>query len=146
MLLEAQFGPDIAPIARPRLSETSTTSNGTKLEPKSEDDQEAFKEEQEQDRLDQEALEEAELTRLHNLGIPVPGVEIKVDRHVARIWLETLEVECSYPVLRDRVRAVVERGVETVADLWRVDETGGGMGKVEGGRNGTKGMGKEVEA
>ena len=58
-------------------------------------------------------------TALHSLPIiPVPGIEIKVDKHIARVWLETLEVECTYPVLRDRVRVVVERAAETVAGLW----------------------------
>lgn len=68
-------------------------------------------------------LEAEELERLHSIGIPVPGVEITVDKHVAKVWLETLEVECLYGVLRDRVKAVVERAVETVAPLW------GGQGK-----------------
>lgn len=59
-----------------------------------------------------------ELKRLHNLGIPVPGVEIKFDRFVAKVWLEDLDVECSNNALRARVKAVVERGVETVSGLW----------------------------
>lgn len=63
-------------------------------------------------------LEAAELERLHSIGIPVPGVEITVDQYVAKVWLETLEVECGWPLLRDRVKAVVERAVETVAPLW----------------------------
>ena len=63
-------------------------------------------------------MEAAELERLHSIGIPVPGVEITVDQHVAKVWLESLEVECGWPLLRDRVRAVVERAVETVAPLW----------------------------
>lgn len=63
-------------------------------------------------------MEAAELKRLHSMGIPVPGLEIKVDKHVARVWLENLAVECEYGVLRDRVKAVVERAGETVAPLW----------------------------
>lgn len=63
-------------------------------------------------------LEAAELERLHSVGIPVPGVQIVVDQHVAKVWLETLEVECAWALLRDRVKAVVERAVETVAPLW----------------------------
>lgn len=86
MILEAQFGDNIAPIEHPKLD---TTEND----------------------------ETAELARLHALGIPVPGIEIKVDKHLARVWLETLEVECGYSVLRDRVKVVVERAVETVAGL-----------------------------
>ena len=58
------------------------------------------------------------MERLHSIGIPVPGVEIRFDKHVAKVWLETLEVECASPVLRERVRAVVERAIETVAPLW----------------------------
>jgi cleavage and polyadenylation specificity factor subunit 3 len=62
--------------------------------------------------------DEEEIQRLHKLGIPVPGVEIKVDKMVARVWLEDLEVECGNRVFGDRVRAVVERAVEVTAPLW----------------------------
>ena len=55
---------------------------------------------------------------MHNLGIPVPGIEIRFDNHVAKVWLEDLEVECKAAALRGRVKAVVERGVETVSGLW----------------------------
>ncbi|EGC44070.1 endoribonuclease ysh1 [Histoplasma capsulatum var. duboisii H88] len=79
-------------------------------------------------------LESAELERLYSLGIPVPGLEIRVDKHVARVWLETLEVECGSAVLRDRVRVVVERAVETVAGLWR--------GPIQGGRGSRVGVWK----
>jgi cleavage and polyadenylation specificity factor subunit 3 len=65
------------------------------------------------------AEDKAELKRLHNLGIPVPGVEIKFDKWVAKVWLEDLDVECANNALRARVKAVVERGVETVSGLWR---------------------------
>lgn len=115
MFLEAQFGPHITPITRPKLA--------PKL-PSVADDGEAVKQEpREEGDLDEgEAeladLEAEELERLHSMGIPVPGVEIRVDKHVAQVWLESLEVECSYGVLRDRVKAVVERAVETVAPLW----------------------------
>lgn len=127
MVLEAQFGSNIAPIERPKFQKspksTTTKTNGatTTTKPKSEPEENQNgikKEEEDEDQVDFEAQADAELDRLHALGIPVPGIEIKVDKHVARIWLETLEVECAYPVLRDRVRAVVERAVETVADLW----------------------------
>lgn len=94
MFLEAQFGADnITPIAQPK-------SSG---------------EEAEADDVGQSK----ELARLHTLGIPVPGLEIRVDKMVAKVWLEGLEVECANKSLGDRVRAVVERGVETVAPLWR---------------------------
>ncbi|KAJ5490756.1 Endoribonuclease ysh1 [Penicillium diatomitis] len=104
MMLEAQFGSDIGPIEKPRVP--VDLAIGT------DDTTEANKEERVDD------IESAELDRLHALGIPVPGLEIKIDKHVARVWLETLEVECSNAVLRDRVRVVVERAVETVAGLW----------------------------
>ncbi|KAK1256405.1 hypothetical protein MKX07_008664 [Trichoderma sp. CBMAI-0711] len=71
----------------------------------------------------QQQLEEErkhkELARLHKLGIPVPGISIKVDNKMAAtVWLEDLEVECSNKVFADRVRAVVERAVEVTAPLW----------------------------
>jgi cleavage and polyadenylation specificity factor subunit 3 len=65
-----------------------------------------------------DGLQNRELERLHALGIPVPGVEIKVDKMVAKVWLEDLEVECGNKVFGERVRAVVERAVEVVAPLW----------------------------
>jgi cleavage and polyadenylation specificity factor subunit 3 len=68
-------------------------------------------------------LEAAELARLQANGIPVPGIEIKVDKHVARVWLEDLEVECANAVLRDRVRVVIERAVETVASMWSLNSS-----------------------
>lgn len=62
--------------------------------------------------------DKAELRRLHNLGIPVPGIEIKFDKYAARVWLEDLDVECANKTLKARIKAVVERGVETVSGLW----------------------------
>lgn len=104
MFLEAQFGSSITPITHPKLTpKSSVDAEGTKCED--------FEE-------DLSDLEAEEIERLHTAGIPVPGIEIRVDKHVAKVWLETLEVECEYGVLRDRVRAVVERAVETVAPLW----------------------------
>ncbi|KAF3398258.1 Endoribonuclease ysh1 [Penicillium rolfsii] len=104
MMLEAQFGSDIGPIERPRVPEDLV--NGA----------DGMTDDVKEERLAD--IESAELDRLHALGIPVPGLEIKVDKHVARVWLENLEVECANGVLRDRVRVVVERAVETVAGLW----------------------------
>ena len=60
----------------------------------------------------------AEIERLHRLGIPVPGVAIRVDKLVATVWLEDLAIECPNKLLADRVRAVVERAVEVTAPLW----------------------------
>lgn len=111
MFLEAQFGPSVTPITHPKVAakppKALVDENGIKAEPSDEEDEE-----------DVADLEAEEMERLHSVGIPVPGVEIRVDKHVAKVWLETLEVECSYGVLRDRVKAVVERAVETVAPLW----------------------------
>ena len=132
MVLEAQFGANIAPLERPRLPPhllpNGALPNGKSASPaattKSEAEHEESKlkeEDQSREDVDEDriaSLEAAELARLQALGIPVPGIEIKVDKHIARVWLENLDVECSNPVLRDRVRVVVERAVETVASMW----------------------------
>lgn len=123
MFLEAQFGPTITPLLQPRptLTPSPNPTLPTTLPPT---DHNTIKPETETETPDSSAHDLAELeaqeelARLHAIGIPVPGVEIRVDKHVARVWLETLEVECESGVLRDRVRAVVERAVETVAPLW----------------------------
>lgn len=89
MFLEAQFGESaIQPIAQPKLAD-------------SEDDVAA----------------EKELARLHALGIPVPGLEITVDKSVAKVWLEGLEVECANRGLGDRVRAVCVRAMEVLGGV-----------------------------
>ncbi|KAG8529010.1 endoribonuclease ysh1 [Bacidia gigantensis] len=113
MFLEAQFGENIAPIAKPRIvfkqgGKKEGMHNGVKAE----EEEEELGEEELAD------LEAEELERLHSIGVPVPGVEIKVDKMVAKVWLEDLEVECSQATLKDRVKAVVERAVETVSPLW----------------------------
>ena len=111
MFLEAQFGPLVTPIAKPK---------SLPKPPKPALDGDSIKKEPEEgaDEDDVEDLEAEAMERLHSIGIPVPGVEIKVDKHVVKVWLETLEVDCASVVLRDRVKAVVERAVETVAPLW----------------------------
>lgn len=112
MFLEAQFGPLINPITTPKLP--------LKL-PKPSVDTEGIKKETEDDyepEYEPADVEAEEIERLHSIGIPVPGVEIRFDKHVAKVWLETLEVECASSILRERVKAVVERAVETVAPLW----------------------------
>ena len=120
MFLEEQFGQGITPIETPRFNidalKDEKTVDGAKGEAVDTGEEEDDKEEEE----DAEELAAAERARLASLGIPVPGLEIKVDKNVAKLWLETLEVECANNVLRDRVRAVVERAVETVAPLWTV--------------------------
>jgi hypothetical protein len=46
-----------------------------------------------------------------------PGLDITVGTHKARVWLNDLSVECKSEVLRQRVIAVMEKAVETVASL-----------------------------
>ncbi|KAL1598257.1 endoribonuclease ysh1 [Nothophoma quercina] len=114
LFLEAQFGEDaVSPIPYPRSSllnpsHPSYAANGTNGTDGTESAADEIS-----------AEDKAELKRLHNLGVPVPGVEIKFDRFLAKVWLEDLDVECSNNALRARVKAVVERGVETVSGLWR---------------------------
>lgn len=99
MFLEAQFGEDaISPIAEVKLPELNGAAD---------------------DEMAREKARAAELARLHGLGIPVPGLEIRVDKTVAKVWLEHLEVECTNKSFADRVKAVVERAVETIAPLWQ---------------------------
>ena len=111
MFLEAQFGPLVSPIAKPKTlpkpPKAGLNDNGIKAEPTEEEDEDEVAD-----------LEAEEMERLHSIGIPVAGVEIRVDKQVVKVWLETLEVECASNVLRERVKAVVERAVETVAPLW----------------------------
>lgn len=112
MFLEAQFGADaLTPIAIPKLLLPTPKAEDTTA-----DEASASDSENEDDKL--EASQRAEIERLHKLGIPVPGVEVKVDKMVAKVWLEDLEVECVNRVFGDRVRAVVERAVEVAAPLW----------------------------
>lgn len=126
MFLESHFGEHaITPLTRPKLPQPSSTTapplSASATEPAnttngSNGNGKASNEDEEDKAT--AALEAAELDRLHGLGIPVPGLQIKVDKIVAVVWLETLEVECGVKTFADRVRAVVERGVETVAPLW----------------------------
>ena len=112
MFLEAQFGSMITPITHPKLPskppKSAMDADGIKNEPEDEYEPD----------MDLADIEAEEMERLHSIGIPVPGVEIRFDKHVAKIWLESLEVECASPVLRERVKAVVERAIEIVAPLW----------------------------
>jgi cleavage and polyadenylation specificity factor subunit 3 len=98
MFLEAQFGEHaIQPIAEPKLPEGTVADK--------------------EDTVAVEKAQAAELARLHALGIPVPGLLITVDKSVAKVWLEGLEVECANRSLGERVRAVCERGVEVLSDV-----------------------------
>lgn len=60
---------------------------------------------------------EAAKKRLAKLGLTCPGVEVRVDEHVARVWFEGLDVECKLDSLRMRLKTLVERAVEGVAPL-----------------------------
>lgn len=102
MFLEAQFGEHaIQPIAEPKLA-PKPAEGGEDVEEYS---------------VAVEKAQAVELARLHALGIPVPGLLITVDKSVAKVWLETLEVECANRSLGERVRAVCERGVEVLGDV-----------------------------
>lgn len=124
MFLEAQFGGDnVAPIAEPKLPKDDSSPKQIKDSAKAEDGEgsdasmEVSDDEDEEERR-LKTRQQTELERLHRLGIPVPGVAIKVDKMEATVWLEDLEVECKNKVFADRVRAVVERAVEVSAPLW----------------------------
>ncbi|KAI9781571.1 MAG: endoribonuclease ysh1 [Peltula sp. TS41687] len=99
MFLETHFGSNnITPITRPAPSPNNTTSGEAE---------------------DEEEAEAAEMLRLQKQGIPLPGLTVTLDeKHTATIWLEDLRVECTNRTFRDRVQAVVERAVETIAPLW----------------------------
>jgi cleavage and polyadenylation specificity factor subunit 3 len=123
MFLEEQFGENVTPIEKPKiksLPESKPAAAATEINAKKEET--AFadgkNEDQDEDEDDVEAAEAAERARLAAMGIPVPGLQIQFDKHIAKLWLETLEVECTNTILRDRIKAVVERAVETVAPLW----------------------------
>jgi cleavage and polyadenylation specificity factor subunit 3 len=119
MFLEAQFGADnCVPIDAPKLPPATVLLAPSS--PSTLKDDEAGSPEGSNDAEERniETLQSEELERLHKIGIPVPGVEIKVDKMVAKVWLEDLEVECANRVFGDRVRAVVERAVEVTAPLW----------------------------
>ena len=120
MLLEAQFGSEaLAPIETPRMApilSATTTSPDPKALKSS--DSEADSDVMSESEPDIKELQDNELDRLHKLGIPVPGIEVKIDKMVAQIWLEDLEVECANKIFGDRVRVVVEKAVESVASLW----------------------------
>ena len=84
LFLEEQFGDNVAPIEKPRIRHLADSKENLKPEP-------VLKQESEsEDEEDLEQQEVAERARLAAIGLPVPGLEIKVDKHVARLWLENL--------------------------------------------------------
>lgn len=111
MFLEEQFGDNITPIETPRIDHLIKASKGLKSESDSDEDD---SDEEEKDAV----LIAAERARLASVGIPVPGLEIKVDKTVAKLWLDDLTLECTHKVWRERILAVVDRAVETVAPFW----------------------------
>jgi cleavage and polyadenylation specificity factor subunit 3 len=110
LLLEAQFGSDaITPI------ETLPSLPSTK------DKNEEGSDDEDEDETAQEKEMQKVLERLHTLGIPVPGIEIKLSESPdvkAKVWLEDLRVECSNAIWRGRVENVVREAVEGVKELW----------------------------
>ncbi|KAF2740854.1 Metallo-hydrolase/oxidoreductase [Polyplosphaeria fusca] len=112
LFLEAQFGSDaLTPLRYPRSSPLNNNANAAEQNA-------ALPPHTSADGLDMSDKDRAELKRLHALGIPVPGVEIRIDKFEARVWLEDLEVECKNTTIKQRVKAVVERAVETVSGMW----------------------------
>ncbi|KAM0325344.1 hypothetical protein ACHAQA_007329 [Verticillium albo-atrum] len=110
MIVENQFGADnVNPVADPKLS---AKSNDDDADPSAMDTSEDNADKSLDDRR------RVELERLHKLGIPVPGIHIKVDKMEATVWLEDLEVECAHKAFADRVRRVCERAAEVTAPLW----------------------------
>lgn len=99
--LEAQFGADnVAPVETPKARKEEQNGDSEAMD------------------TSEDGEKNKEIERLHKMGIPVPGVQITVDKMAATVWLEDLEVECNNKVFADRVRAVVERAVEVTAPLW----------------------------
>ncbi|KAF8462909.1 beta-lactamase-like protein [Kalaharituber pfeilii] len=114
--LEEQFGEHVTPIEDFSLlpsSSPSASSSPKAITDGDEGDENEMR----------EMMIEATRRRMEKLGLTCPGVEIRVDEHVARVWFEGLEVECKLDSLRMRVKTVVERAVEGVAPLvdlgWR---------------------------
>ena len=118
MFLEAQFGADnVHPIKIPKVA-AQRAITGSSFTVKDEGNEDGSSEGSEDEQRELDTLREREIERLLKMGIPVPGVEIRVDNNVAKVWLEDLEIECSYRMLAERVRVVLERAVEVTAPLW----------------------------
>ncbi|KAE9984876.1 hypothetical protein BLS_000959 [Venturia inaequalis] len=115
MLLEAQFGENVTPIQtlRPRKAGQPTPP------PEGTETIKASDEDGDQEMTDAEV--EKALERLHNIGIPVPGIAIDVNGQIVHVWLEDMSVEsvtAKSAVLKQRVEMVVREAVECVAPLW----------------------------
>lgn len=122
LFLEAQFGADaVVPVATPKLPPLARDKKPKKTGGGDGADSDASMELSDDDEEEERLLElrqKTELERLHKIGIPVPGIIITVDKMVATVWLEDLEVESNQKVFADRVKAVVERAAEVTAPLW----------------------------
>ncbi|KAF2683762.1 hypothetical protein K458DRAFT_389688 [Lentithecium fluviatile CBS 122367] len=130
LFLEAQFGADaVSPIQYPRNSSSLPPLDagaGKTQQPSPPADAPANvfsvatspMVDDSSNKLKLSAVDKTEIKRLNHLGIPVPGIEIRFDKYAARVWLEDMDVECASGPLKARVKAVVERGVETVSGLW----------------------------
>lgn len=129
MFLDAQFGSDnIHPIAVPKIPPSPAPQQQQQLKEgggennnNNGDNDDDVAMTQDNDDESEESIKQRqalELARLNKLGIPIPGLHIKVDKMEATIWLEDLEIECESRVFADRVRAVVERAMEVTAPLW----------------------------
>jgi cleavage and polyadenylation specificity factor subunit 3 len=117
MIVENQFGADnVNPVADPKLPPLDEDETMKDADVKNEDE-DADSETAKQERL--EARRRAELERLHKIGIPVPGIHIKVDKMEATVWLENLEVECAHKAFADRVSRICDRAAEITAPLWQ---------------------------
>lgn len=119
MIVENQFGADnVNPIADPKLPPLDEDEAMQDADAKDGEDADAADSEvAKQERL--EARRRAELERLHKIGIPVPGIHIKVDKMEATVWLENLEVECAHKAFADRVSRICDRAAEITAPLWQ---------------------------
>lgn len=103
LFLEAQFGSEaITPLQEPKMP---VYTNGNA-------------EDSEADPVVKEKAMATELARLHDIGIPVPGLEIRVDKMVATVWLENGEVESANKTFKERVKAVVERSLKSLGGVW----------------------------
>lgn len=118
MLLEAQFGENVTPIhsLRPRKAgQITPPPEGTEVA----EDKKVVDGQREEEMTDVEVKKALE--RLHNLGIPVPGIAIDVNGQIVHVWLEDMSVEsvtAKSAVLKQRVEMVVREAVECVAPLW----------------------------
>jgi cleavage and polyadenylation specificity factor subunit 3 len=103
------------PISTPRLlAAPKPPPPDTDVKPEPGD--ESADEDEDEDEATEQAVAQ-EMVRLHGLGLPVPGFEIRSDKHVAKLWLETMEIECSHAVLRDKLKLTVERFTEAALPL-----------------------------